>query len=133
MNGKRLQLKQSSDIVIARQVCREMARDLGFGSADQTRLATAVSEVTRNVIQYAGAGVCVVNNESNNESAVICAVVEDHGPGIADVDKALEPGFTTGSGLGAGLPAAKQLVHAFEIHSEPGHTIVSLKMVRKKA
>ena len=128
MTHKQVELKQSSDIVAARQACREMARELGFGSADQTRLATAVSELARNVIQYAGEGVCVVTSEPYNETAVICVVVEDHGPGIADVDKALEPGFTTSGGLGAGLPGAKRLVHDFELKSRPGHTIVQLKM-----
>ena len=132
MNGKTVELKQSSDIVAARQACREMVRELGFGSADQTRLATAVSELARNVIQYAGEGVCVVTEESDKETAVICVVVEDHGPGIADMDKALEPGFTTSGGLGAGLPGAKRLAHDFAINSVPGHTIVQLKMLRKK-
>ncbi len=132
MTHKQLELKQSSDIVTARQTCREMADELGFGSADQTRLATAVSELARNAIQYAGEGVCVVTDESGNENAVIRVVVEDHGPGITDVDKALELGFTTGGGLGAGLPGAKRLAHVFALASEPGHTVVQLKMRRKK-
>ena len=132
MRRDQIDLKQSSDIGDARQVCREMARELGFGSADQTRLATAVSELVRNVIQYAGVGVCVVTDESDNETAVIGVAVEDHGPGIADVDKALEPGFTTSGGLGAGLPGVKRLAHEFDISSQQGRTIVQLKMARKK-
>ncbi|NIA13616.1 MAG: anti-sigma regulatory factor [Nitrospiraceae bacterium] len=132
MTHKQIKLKQSSDIVAARQACREMARGLGFGSADQTRLATAVSELTRNAIQYAGEGVCVVTDESENETAVIRVVVEDHGPGIADVDKALELGFTTSGGLGAGLSGVRRLAHDFVLNSEPGHTIVQLKMLGKK-
>ena len=132
MTHRQIELKQSNDIVVARQACREMAHELGFSSADQTRLATAVSELTRNVIQYADEGVCVVTDESENESAVIRVVVEDHGPGIADVEKALEPGFSTSGGLGAGLPGAKRLAHGFAVSSEPGHTVVQLRMVRKK-
>ena len=132
MPHRQVELKRSSDIVAARQACRDMARALGFGSADQTRLATAVSELARNVIQYAGEGVCVVTDDSDNEAAVICVVVEDHGPGIADIDKALEQGFTTSGGLGAGLPGARRLVDGFAISSEPGHTTVQLKTVRKK-
>jgi len=131
MNSKRVQLKESSDIVVARGVCREMARLLGFGSADQTRLATAVSEVARNIIQYAGEGVCVVTDESDEEAAVIHVPVEDHGPGIADMDRALEPGFTTSGGLGGGLPGAKRLVHEFELDSQPGLTVVQLKMRKR--
>jgi len=132
MRHERVELKQSSDIVAARRATREMARKLGFGSADQTRLTTAVSELARNVIQFANEGFCVVADESDNESAVIRVVVEDHGPGIADVDKALEPGFTTCDGLGMGLPGARRLVHDFALNSQPGHTIVQLKMVREK-
>jgi len=132
MRQKQVELKQSSDIVAARQAAREMTRELGFGSADQTRLATAVSELTRNAIQYAGGGVCVVTDESNGDIAVIRVVVEDRGPGISDIDRAMEKGFTTGDGLGAGLPGAKRLVHAFAINSQPGHTIVEVKMMRKR-
>ena len=132
MTHKQVKLKQSSDIVAAREACREMARELGFGLADQTRLATAASELARNVIQYAREGVCVVTDESHNETAVIRVAVEDHGPGIADVDKALKQGFTTSGGLGAGLPGAKRLAHEFAINSQPGHTVVHLKMMRKK-
>ncbi|MCD6118763.1 hypothetical protein J7K50_02885 [bacterium] len=94
MTHKQVELKQSIDIVAARQASREMVRELDLGKADQTRLATAVSELARNVIQYAGEGVCVVTDESDNKTDVIRVVVEDHGPGIADVDKALESGFT---------------------------------------
>jgi len=133
MTHKQVELKRSSDIVVARQACREMARELGFGSADQTRLATAVSELVRNVIQYAGEGLCLCIDESDHETAVIRVAVEDHGPGIADVDKVLEPGFTTRGGLGAGLPGAKRLVHKFTLHSEPGYTVVQLKMLRRKS
>ena len=127
-----MELRQSSDIVIARQACREMARELGFGSADQTRLATAVSELARNAIQYAGGGVCFVIDDSDEATVGIRVVVEDDGPGIPDVDKALKPGFTTSGGLGAGLPGAKRLVHDFLLRSEPGHTVVQLKMTTRK-
>jgi len=132
MRSNQVELKQSSDIVTARQFAREMARELGFGSADQTRLATAISELARNVLQYASEGVCNITDESNNEVAVIRVSVEDHGPGIADMDKALKFGFTTSGSLGAGLPGAKRLVHEFTLNSTPGHTVVQLKMIRKK-
>ncbi len=125
-------LETSGDIVAARRVCREMARCLGFGSADQTRLATAVSEIARNAVQYAGEGVCIVRDESDDEAVVISVVVEDNGPGIDDIDTALQPGFSTGDGLGAGLPGARRLVHRFAVESRPGHTAVTMKMVRKK-
>ena len=127
-----IEILSSHDIVSARQNSREMARQLGFGSADQTRLATAVSELVRNVLQYAGAGECLVSDQSDEHMAVIHIQVEDHGPGIANINKAMQSGFTTGGGLGAGLPGAKRLAHNFDISSEPGLTTVSLVMSRKK-
>ena len=123
-------LREEFDIVTARGAGREMARQLGFGSADQTRLATAISELTRNVIQYAGGGVCLIRDESDARRSRIEVVVEDHGPGIPDLEKAMEYGFSTGGGLGAGLPGAKRLAHEFEIESEPGRTRVTIGMNR---
>jgi len=80
MNEQRIALKGQIDVVAARQAGREMARRLGFGSADQTRLATAISELTRNALQYAGEGTCLVSDESDARRARVKVVVEDHGP-----------------------------------------------------
>jgi len=129
---RRIEIKAESDIIAARRVGRQMARELGFGSADQTRLATAISELTRNVIQHAGEGVCVITDELDQNRIRIRAVVEDHGPGIPDIEKAIEYGFSTVHGLGAGLPGAKRLVHEFHIESEPGHTKVIIGMSRRR-
>ncbi|MBL7062631.1 MAG: anti-sigma regulatory factor [Anaerolineae bacterium] len=124
----RVVLENSRDVVIARRAGREMARQLGFGPADQTRLATAISELARNVVQHAGEGVCLVADESNERQISIKVVIEDHGPGIPDIEKAMGYGFSTGGGLGAGLPGAKRLVHEFDIESQPGHTRVAIVM-----
>jgi len=132
MNEVMVALKEEFDIVTARGAGREMARQLGFGSADQTRLATAISELARNVIQYAGEGVCLVTDESDQNASKIRVVVEDHGPGIPDIEQAMTDGFSTGGGLGAGLPGARRLVHEFEIESQPGHTRVTIGMSRGK-
>jgi serine/threonine-protein kinase RsbT len=132
MGESRIALKDSRDVVIARGAGREMARKLGFGPADQTRLATAISELTRNVVQHAGEGVCLVTDESNEHRISIKVVVEDHGPGISDIEQAMEYGFSTGGGLGAGLPGAKRLVHEFDIESQPGHTRVTIAMSRAR-
>lgn len=132
MKGINVGVRSQADVVAARQTGREMARRLGFGSADQTRLATAISELARNVIQYAGEGVCVITDRSNGSTMSIRVVVEDHGPGIPDIEKALEDGFSTGSGLGAGLAGAKRLVDEFHIESEPGHTSVTIVISRRK-
>jgi serine/threonine-protein kinase RsbT len=95
-------IRQDSDVVTARRSGRDMAKKIGFGSADQTRLATAISELTRNVIKYVGDGECMIYNESNNSRNRIRVVVEDHGPGIPDIEIAMADGYTTGGTLGAG-------------------------------
>jgi len=119
MNEQRVEINREEDVVAARQVGRDTARPLGLGSADQTRLATAISELTRNVVQYAGAGACTISGESDDETTTIRVVVEDRGPGIPDPEQAMGQGFSTGGGLGAGLPGTKRLVQEFDIQSQP--------------
>ena len=130
MEGKQIEILDERDIIAARSAGRDMARDLGFGSADQTRLATAISELTRNAIQYAGKGFCTLSDLSNERDIIIHVVVEDSGPGIDDLEKAMEFGFSTSKGLGAGLPGTKRLVSSFVIESEPGHTVVTIKLTK---
>ncbi len=132
MTKKTMEIKNQRDVIAARQAIREMANNLGLGLADQTRLATAISELTRNVIQYAGEGTCIISDESDQTTLRIRAVIEDHGPGIPDVDQALADGFSTGNGLGAGLPGARRLVQDFNLESKPGHTKVTIEMIRRK-
>lgn len=121
-----------TDVVLARQASREMARDLGFGTADQTRLATAVSELARNSLIYAGGGVCAISDLSDESWIRLRVVVEDEGPGIPDIEEALTDGFSTGGSLGAGLPGARRLVQKFDIESEPGHTVVTIEISRRR-
>ncbi|WP_340820267.1 ATP-binding protein [Methanolobus sp. WCC4] len=130
ISEKSIELKIEDDILIARQVARQEMADIGFGSADQTRMATAISELARNVIKYAGHGVCHLTTESTPSEIVIKVQIEDYGPGIEDIDKAMEDGYTTGGGLGAGLPGAKRLVNDFSIESSPGLTKINLEMSR---
>jgi len=129
---KKVQIRQQADVVLARQAGREAAKELGFGLADQTRLATAISELARNVVQYADAGQCIITDESDEEFIRIRVVVEDHGPGIPDIERALRDGFSTGNGLGAGLPGTKRLVHEFRIESKPGHTRITVGMRKRR-
>lgn len=124
-------IRLQNDVVTARQAGREMARELGFGLADQTRLATAISELTRNVIQHAGQGWCRLYNESQRPELKIKVEVEDDGPGIVDVEKAMMDGFSSGSGLGAGLPGTKRLMQEFRIDSIPGSTKITIAMIRR--
>ncbi len=128
MSGEIVELADGEDVVRARHVGRSMARCLGFGAVDQTRLATAISEIARNAVEYGGGGTCEVTDATENGRPCVRVVVTDQGPGIADVEQAMRDGFTTGSGLGAGLSGARRLVQRFEIDSAPGGTRVLLEM-----
>jgi len=132
MARSRAVLKVEDDVITARQAGRDMARQLGLGLADQTRLATAISELARNVIQHAGKGTCFVTDESNQSMIRIQVVVEDRGPGIPDIEKAMEYGFSSTGGLGVGLPGARSLIDEFNIKSRRGHTKVTIAMVKRR-
>ena len=125
-------IRTKTDIVEARRAGRELADHLGFSKADQTRLATSISELARNVIQNAGEGICIIKNESDMEKVRIVVVIEDHGPGIPDIDNAMQDGFSTSGGLGAGLPGTKRLVQEFNVETEPGHTVVTIAISRRR-
>lgn len=122
----------SDDIVVARQAGRDLAAAIGFSLTDLTLIATAISEVARNITSYAGTG--EIRLTVIDEEARVGIVVEavDDGPGIADVGQALEDGFSTSSGMGLGLPGARRLMDEFEIHSQVGQgtTVVMRKWAR---
>jgi serine/threonine-protein kinase RsbT len=122
-------------IVEARQVARSLASELGFGMVDQSRIATAVSEIARNVVRYAteGRGDVLLQELHADTGAVgLEIIVRDHGPGIADLERAMSEGFTSGPGLGMGLSGAKRLVDEFQIDSELGRgTTVTLRKWRR--
>lgn len=128
-----IDISVESDIVRARQAGAEFSRELGFSDASQTGLATAISEITRNVLKYAGEGTCEIIDASDESAVRVRVVIEDHGPGIPDIAKAMQHGFSTGGSLGAGLPGARAIVHQFTIESEPGHTRITLGMQRGPA
>jgi serine/threonine-protein kinase RsbT len=116
----RIPIATDADIVAARQSGRELAIELGFSLTDTTLIATAISEVARNITTYAGEGEIRCERISDDGHEGMVVVAEDDGPGIADVDRALQDGYTTGQGMGLGLPGAKRLVDEFEIESAPG-------------
>ncbi|HID74881.1 MAG TPA: anti-sigma regulatory factor [Planctomycetaceae bacterium] len=124
-------LKTPADVVAARELARRMACELGFGLADQTRLATAVSEVARNAIQYAGGGMCTVLGQTGPDERVVVVRVEDDGPGIHNLEEILKMPSLSGRKLGSGLEIARRLVHDFQVHSEPGRTNIALMMRRR--
>jgi serine/threonine-protein kinase RsbT len=130
---ERVPIRQTSDVVLARSFARKVACDIGFGIADQTRLATAVSELARNVMQYAGEGFCEVTDVSDEKLMGLRILIEDHGSGIPDIDKAMKDGYSTSGGLGAGLPGTRRLMDEFAIESQPGLTRITIALTRKRA
>lgn len=113
-------VRSSGDIVRVRQAVRERAIELGFGLVDQTKLVTAASELARNTVDHGGGGTARLEVLNNGAHRGLRLTFKDHGPGIDDVDLALQDGYTTGSGLGLGLGGAKRLVNEFEIVSHLG-------------
>jgi serine/threonine-protein kinase RsbT len=113
-------VNDSDDIVTARQAGHQLARELGFSLTDVTMIATAISEIARNITSYAGRGAVRVgvDHREGRRALVVCAY--DEGPGIADVDRALEEGYSTGRGLGLGLPGARRLMDRLIVDSVPG-------------
>ena len=118
-----------ADLVLARQAGRRLAQELGFSSTDITLIATAISEVARNIIQYAGAGEIILDTIDEDRRVGILVIARDKGPGIDDIALAIRDGYTTGKGMGLGLPGSRRLMDDFEIDSEPdrGTTIVMKK------
>jgi serine/threonine-protein kinase RsbT len=128
-----LNIHKEWDIVGARQLGREMAKELGFSTVDQARIATAISELARNIYLYAEGGKISYEVKRTIENkAGLCIVVEDKGPGISDIGQVMRDGYTTSGGLGAGLPGVKRLMDDFEISSElgKGTKITTTKWVR---
>jgi serine/threonine-protein kinase RsbT len=124
---RRITIRSDDDVVAARREAREPAASLGFEPTDLTLLATAISEVARNITAYAGEGEIVVSVRNNGGRLGIRVVARDAGPGIDDVDLALRDGYSTGDGLGLGLPGARRLVDEFAIDTAPGRgTVVSM-------
>jgi serine/threonine-protein kinase RsbT len=127
-----VRIDSESDIVTARKIIRDAAMAMGFGVTDVTRIVTAASELTRNVFRYAGSGVMRWRTVNAGEVVGLELTFEDHGPGIPDIKRAMEMGYTTEGGLGLGLPGAKRLMDEMEIESEVGQgTRVTVKKWRR--
>ncbi len=120
------------DIVAARQVGRNVAKELGFGTVDQARITTTISELARNIYLYAGQGQICIEKVYDNGRTGLRVIAEDSGPGISDIRRVMEDGYTTSGGLGAGLPGVKRLMDDFDIDSDVGKgtRIMSTKWLR---
>src|SRR6476660_6476748 len=113
-----VQILNEWDIVAVRQLGRNMAKELGFRTVDQARITTAISELARNIFLYAGQGEVCVKKEYVDGKVGLIITAKDQGPGIADIRRVMEDGFTTSGGLGAGLPGVKRLMDDFDVQSK---------------
>lgn len=121
-------IKSVADIVTARQKGRQVAMELGFDGSDLTLIATAISEVARNIVNHAECGEVVVNPVRHGARRGLNIVASDQGPGIKDVSKAMAYGYSTNKGLGVGLPGTKYLMDEFDVASKVGKgTVVTMK------
>ncbi|OBA84575.1 serine/threonine protein kinase [Mycobacterium sp. 1164966.3] len=120
-------INNPDDIVDARKAGHELALNLGFSLTDVTMIATAISEVARNITSYAGRGAVQVAVADREGRAALVVRAEDDGPGIADIDRAMEEGYSTGRGLGLGLPGARRLMDRLVVESTLGQgTVVEM-------
>ena len=124
----RVAITSDQDIVAARQSGRALAAELGFSATDSTLIATAISELARNIVSYARKGEITVKTIHGPSRQGILVIASDDGPGIPDVLKAMRDGFSTSGSLGLGLPGVRRLMDEFQIASQPGRgTTVTVK------
>lgn len=128
----RVPIRTDADTVTARQQGRALAAELGLSSSDQALVATAISELARNIVEYAQRGEIILELAEHDRKRGVVVIARDEGPGIPDIERAMQDGFTTGRGLGLGLPGARRLMDEFEIISEVGKgtTVVVKKWAR---
>jgi len=128
----RIPVTADVDVVTARQRGREVAAQAGFSSGDQTVIAAAISEIARNILNYAKRGEVLLSVVTNGDRQGVIVVARDQGPGIPDVQRALEDGYSTSGGLGLGLPGARRLMDDFDVTSSVGKgTTVTMKKWRR--
>jgi serine/threonine-protein kinase RsbT len=118
--SKQAQIQSDLDIVTARSMAREIAKSQGFGAIDQARIATAVGELARNIFIYAKTGEVTIRGVDRGGQRGIEIVCADHGPGIDNIELAMQDGYSTSGGLGMGIPGARRLMNEFDIQSRPG-------------
>jgi anti-sigma regulatory factor (Ser/Thr protein kinase) len=120
MDEVRVTIGADEDLVPARAQARERAEQLGFSRTDATLIATAISEIARNIVVHVGQGEIVVRSVDEARRRGLVVIAHDAGPGIPDVEAALRDGYAGRTGLGLGLPGARRLMDEFSIVSEPG-------------
>jgi serine/threonine-protein kinase RsbT len=116
----KVEIRNEEDVVLARHEIRNLADELGFSIINKTRLATAVSELSRNILVHGQGGHMDFRALREEDRVGIQCIFTDQGPGIENVDQAMQEGFSTARSLGQGLPGTRRLVEDFAISSEPG-------------
>jgi serine/threonine-protein kinase RsbT len=128
----RVPINSDQDIVLARQKGRSLAAEAGFSAVDSTLIATAISELARNIVSYAKTGEILLTTLQESRRKGILIVASDNGPGIPDIRLALRDGFSTSGSLGLGLPGVRRLVDEFQIISSIGQgTVVKVTKWRQ--
>jgi len=132
LEGVQVRVEHDGDVVAARQKGREMAAHVGFSGSDLTIIATAISEIARNIVVYAKHGDVTLAPLAEGGRRGILVVAKDSGPGIPNIEQAMRDGFSTGKSLGLGLPGARRLMDEFEVSSQVGvgTTVTMRKWVR---
>lgn len=128
----RVRISSDANIVSARQQGRAMTVQLGFSTSDQALVATAISELARNILEYAGYGEIILELAQQGSRRGIVVIARDQGPGIPDIEKAMQDGYSTTKSLGLGLPGTRRLMDDFEIVSQVGEgtTVTAKKWAR---
>lgn len=130
----RLAIAADVDVVQARLQGRELAAGAGFSTGDQTVIAAAISEIARNILNYAKRGEITLRLVPNGDRQGVEVIARDAGPGIPDIARAMQDGYSTSGGLGLGLPGARRLMDEFEVTSVVGEgTTVTMKKWRRLA
>ena len=120
LNKDSLTITREQDVIPFRNRVKEYAVKMGMSLVNQTKLITGASELVRNMFKYGGGGIAHIEVISRGRENGIRLIFEDKGPGIADIEKAMQDGYTTGKSMGLGLPGTKRLMNEFNIISEPG-------------
>jgi serine/threonine-protein kinase RsbT len=122
---------KEQDVVPFRRKVKEQAEKTGMGIVNQTKLITAASEISRNMLKYANGGIVVIETVAKERNTGIRLTFRDQGPGIADIALAMKDGYSTGDSLGLGLPGARRLVNEFEVQSNIAYGTI-IKMIKWK-
>ena len=120
MDVELITVASDAGVMHARQKGRELAMTLGISGSDLTLMATAISEIARNIVQYAGKGEIEFRGIARGGKRGLLVIARDQGPGIADIAQAMQDGYSTSRGMGMGLPGARRLMDDFQIVSEVG-------------